>query len=301
MVSTRKDGTSLVPVISVKFYEELCGDVTRSIIRETGNISILQRNRTYAFNWPTVNWYLEGSEKLKPRDLTWLGSDFVTVDMVTKDSFQGLENGPGDWFNALNPIRGAKDLDSPVTIDSLAAQSPTIPPRYLVLSGRVWSYSTLMQPRIPNRGKESVPAYLAEDAEIVENVSTQGAAALVKPGQNARFAIFKGSLAQGGISSLPERFAEYRSLVRWVCWGAPREGDMFVSLDPGSQEVLLRKAQENAFEVVGWGWILGEESHFYSARDRSVYPMFKNSLGDKHVWRPSTDGDPGPRRQFRIR
>lgn len=95
MVPTRKDEKSPVPVISGKSYEELSGDVTRSIIRETRNISILQlwilqRNRTYAFNWPTVNWYLEGSEKLRPRDLTWLGSDLVTVDKVTKDSFQGL-------------------------------------------------------------------------------------------------------------------------------------------------------------------------------------------------------------------
>ncbi|KAK8071486.1 hypothetical protein PG997_011689 [Apiospora hydei] len=56
-----KDDSRLIPVDDVRLYEEVCGDVTRFIIRVFGEINVLklcplQMDRTYAIDWPIANW-----------------------------------------------------------------------------------------------------------------------------------------------------------------------------------------------------------------------------------------------------
>ena len=62
MISTPKHDTrGTIPVTYDKTYHEVCGDATRYVIRESRSISILQlctwqKDRSYAFHWPTIEW-----------------------------------------------------------------------------------------------------------------------------------------------------------------------------------------------------------------------------------------------------
>ena len=284
MVPLPKDGTSLVPVVYGKSYQELCGDITRLIIRETGNIDILQlclaqRDPTYAFNWPTLNWSLYGKDDLRAEDLArsekrsfalYRGRNYLPPTIEINN----------DWFIPENPIREANDFKVLANDDSSSALSNFVTPRHLVLYGKVWGTLSLMAPT------RSVVTYLAVN---IADVPIQIPALEAVSRRNAHFLIFKRDLIRRRVTNSPgdSSVIEFESLVRWKCFGKPNEGDIFVSLEPGPRKVLLRKTLVNTFDVVGWA-----ESENRSER----------LLEGKSDWDVSTYGPPQEKRsQFNIR
>ena len=283
MVPLPKDRSSLIPITSGKSYEELCGDVVRLIIRETGHIDILQlcplqRNTSYALNWPMINWSFEEGVEMQPGD------------MSSRDDFTNLprKSNHDDWFNVENPIRDAVDLHSSFNADPSSGGARSIETRHLVLYGHVWGTLSVMSPQPLFFDSDYLPAYLAEDKDNdQELIATE-----VKHEHVITIHIYKRLR-----SLLPDMLhREEEDLMKWQCRGNVREGDLFVSLEPGPRNVLLRNAQGNVFDIVGWGGVTGLVSwrEFRGRNLETEYSVADMDLDRRFIFI-------GRRRQFKIR
>jgi hypothetical protein len=267
MVYTRKHHPKLIPVTYIKPYHEICGDVTRFIIQETGSIYILklctlQRNKSYAMDWPTVEWpktdpTYEHSERILSREET----DQTSGAFV-------------EWFNIENPITEIDDLLRPVDPTSSPRADQLISRRPLVLYGRVWGNLAFLPDisTVYGRLMKPIEAYLAEDTNIKERRREQYFEEEVEEYRN--FSVFK----CGPIRCvLGDVLYEYETAVSWRCSGRGRAGDVFVSLEPGPSNIILRRCLTpgDRFEIVGWGGEMEgpttRHQRFAPAKDESAY------------------------------
>lgn len=135
MVPKPKDITQLIPVAYNKSYEDVCGDVTRLIIRETRDISILrlcvlQKNRTFACDWPTTEW----SSSIRHRfRLPWERYEFVLEHPPRRSEIQPIE-----WFDIENPMEEIHSLTLSGNRDMPSTLSKPVAGRPLVLYGKEW-------------------------------------------------------------------------------------------------------------------------------------------------------------------
>ncbi|KAB2108550.1 hypothetical protein AG0111_0g2564 [Alternaria gaisen] len=285
-----KRGT--IPVTYDKTYQEVCGDVTRYIIRESRSINILQlctwqRDRSYAFDWPAVVWYSS------------MGHYLVSMP---GDRDGELLNG----FSLENPIREVNDSRPLENTNSSAKPSQSVSNRPLVLYGRVWGTVTgqldsvkIIGPRSENPDrfqKRSVSAFVL-DHEVDKSSRTEPSL------ENhvdiyREFLIDKSSVMESIFPDVKEYNDQVIGLstidnVWWRCYGSVSEGDIFVSLEPGPQNVLLRKCSISGdlFEVVAWNIEAINVSIQNGTYERHSYHVEEYQFGD----------EVGPRQRFEIR
>lgn len=322
MVLKPKDATQLIPVDYNKSYKEVCGDVTRFIIRETRDISILQlcllqRNRTYAFDWPTMEW---STSQVAPESVpavftTDLHRRVLPKELLTFERV--LERSPGqsgnqsiDWFDVENPVEGIHTLTLSESRDMSSASSKPVAGRPLVLYGKVWGVLALLPGKRKARSSEvnpqtgrdpctQVPVYEAKDQ------MDQSAHSQVEPKgdgeENHKFMIVKRGLIRSGSG-------EYESKVEWECRGCAREGDIFVSLEPGPRNVLLRRwpGLDELFEIVGWGSGMDIDEDIWFEKFKAVKDCSARSLASVCEgpgllwWAEDAQDATGPRQRFNI-
>jgi hypothetical protein len=279
-----KRGT--IPVTYNKTYHEVCGDVTRYVIRESRSIRILQwctwqNDRSYAFDWPTIEW----------SDPT--NNEFVLPHSDGKGVFS-------KEFDLENPVRGVNDSKPSKNTDSSVISSQSVSNRPLVLYGRVWgtltgqidSVTLLDDSDIDRLQERSVSAFVI-DHEADKKPGTESSL-----GRHAdiyrEFLIHKNSVM---IRIFPNAKKDYsRVNAWWRCYGCVSKGDMFVSLEPGPHNVLLRKCSISGdmFEVVGWDFgaiRVGDLSPVYERYYDWYDGVLKQAYPDKI----------GPRKRFEIR
>jgi hypothetical protein len=272
MVPMPKDRTRLIPVTYNKSYDEICGDVTRFIIRETRNIDILQlcplqSNRTYAFDWPAVQWSSRVVGELLPDIITRQddhNSFQVNGKVVPESLSRQIDSEIIEWFDIENPIKevSALMLSGNTNIPSTSDQPVAGRRRPLVLYGKVWGtlsslsetakferLASALNSMEENYDYKDVPAYAAEDSmDQDKQWETHSGENVEEPRE---FIIFKRGLVR-------RRFFGRHKLVfennaHWKCRGFGRQGDVFVSLEPGPRNVLLRRCPvpDELFEIVG--------------------------------------------------
>jgi hypothetical protein len=345
MMSTPKHSTKgSFPVTYNKTYDEVRGDVTRFIIRESQSISILklcplQKDRSYAFNWPAVEVSCPVLGEVKPEICCDRGSEFL------------------EWFELENPIREVSASMPSENTASSSISGQSVSTRPLVLYGRAWGtlmcqlgkvkfrhsgrfkvvstylvdYTTDEDTRTESSSQEDIDKYrefVLGHNKRFKSVSTNSVDCTTNKNpriesssqedidEYREFLLYDYGLRRyvlGGISK------EYESRVIWECRGNVREGDIFVSLEPDPCNVVLRKCPRlgDLFEVVGWGnrmsetkWV--DRSEKIERSDsmeltRSIYQrtrpvkewMMQDEIWAKEEWRP--DHAPGPRKRFRIR
>lgn len=240
MISTPKHDTrGTIPVTYDKTYHEVCGDATRYVIRESRSISILQlctwqKDRSYAFHWPTIGW-----------TSPW-GHDFELLP--------GKRNrGCDDWFDIENPIREVNDLRPSKNTGSSLISDQSVSNRPLVLYGEVWGTLTgqLDDIKLDHMHGRPLPTYGIDHGTETDFTTNSSSKRYID--NHHQFVIRKISRF-GSISPKLKGRSVEKSDVWWRCFGSAKEGDMFVSLEPDSQNVLLRKCSRSCgmFEVVGW-------------------------------------------------
>lgn len=287
-----KDLTRLIPITYNKPYHEVCGDVTRFIIRETRSIRILQlcplqRNRTYAFDWPTLKWSSQVVQELRP------------------ESIASQEENEMEWFDIENPIKEDGSL-TPSDISSTLDQS--IAGRPLILYGNVWGVLSSLSDK-QNHGRVEVPIYGAKDPTDQDPESKIDSSEDIE--ENHEFIIVKHGLTWWEDQHSPdEQSHATESMIKWKCCGCGKEGDIFVSFEPGPTNILLRRCPglDELFEIVGWG---GEGQYIASKKSPSWIPvelehsktnyLAWNRVGDMGYFTDIAEYGPGKKRRFQIR
>ncbi|KAH7393815.1 heterokaryon incompatibility protein-domain-containing protein [Phaeosphaeria sp. MPI-PUGE-AT-0046c] len=287
MLHTPKHHAGLFPVTYNKTYNEICGDVTRFIIRQTGDIGILewcplQKDRSYAFKWPLVRMptsCYEGSTtgKLGNR------SDFI------------------EWFDIENPIRTVSALKESKDIASSSILGQSSSARPLVLYGKEWGTLTYRDPAW-YRKVETLHTFWAENITDHDLNPRKPSQEDVEKHRTIR--IYKRGLVRCFSAGT---LKECESTVTWKCRGRSREGDLFVSFEPGPYNVLLRNCPQSAdlYEIVGWGSIMEPagivRSLFNPIKDKTAYYLCHVER-DRGGWIIEEANDaPGPRKKFKIR
>jgi hypothetical protein len=304
MMYTPKNDASSFPVTYEKSYDEICADVTKFIIRNTRNVSILrwcplQKEKSYAFNWPIVetSCQLDGRKHVVHLKPNGGSSEFL------------------EWFHEENHIRQVgtmlmKSLAPFSTWGSLSSSRP------LVLYGRAWGILT----HIPdlhvwfkgypysNSREEPLPpnitAYSAED-EPDEDGRTESPPQEHLDGYRESV-IFKRGLVRGTLNRIDQ---EHETIVQWTCYGSVRAGDMFVSLEPGPCDFVLRKcaASSEKFTVVAWSREIRPTSSIRNGifwvptKDDAAYYLAAVETHEEGWWFfPQANDPPGPRELFHI-
>ncbi|KAH7083407.1 heterokaryon incompatibility protein-domain-containing protein [Paraphoma chrysanthemicola] len=300
MAHTPKHDTELIPVTYDKTYHEICGDITRFIIRKTGNISILQwctlqKNRSYAFNWPTVE----------------ISCPILGERLVSTQKYENSSE-LSDYFDIENPIR---EVGAPMPLDTTTSSSTSDQPstiRPLVLYGREWGTLAYLPGESHckrGRRKHPIQAYLAEHA-MDDDPGTESSSQ-EDVDEYCKFIIYKhGFVRRRGWGDLLQ---QYETRVYWRCCGSARKGDRFVSFQPGPWNVVLRKCPGlgDLYEIVGWG----SEMEPTKPPDSSLILPVKDKTAHYLADVGSNDGDwvinewvinkaqdaSGPRKRFKIR
>ncbi|KAK7972184.1 hypothetical protein PG988_006318 [Apiospora saccharicola] len=91
MIMTPDNGKELIPIDYNKSYAEVCGDVTRALIRETRDVRTLelcalQDNKIHALDWPHLRW--------PPSD-----------PHILEEALSQSDCAPVYWFETKSPIR----------------------------------------------------------------------------------------------------------------------------------------------------------------------------------------------------
>ncbi|KAI1804749.1 HET-domain-containing protein [Daldinia bambusicola] len=270
MISPPKDFQIPVPINYNKTYEEVCADVTKALIKETGDIGILrlcllQEDRSYVLNWPGIVWpsYYPKSGLLnyfRPRVASFKPqpNNHVTAESIKLGKPVADQEGWDEdtWFETLNPIIDP-DLSAAERADgsnpSELPKSKRARTRPLILCGKVCGVLTRPRPT-------EISIHEGETEYVLEDFPEEGAInathAEEDPGPIVEFDDSQKIVVRK--HGLVERFLEGRqcaapSDVYWSCDGG-REGDIFVVLEPGSHEVVIRRDPEDdeLFDVVGW-------------------------------------------------
>lgn len=199
----------------------------------------MQRNRSYAFPWQAVR--TSCPVKGEPG-----------VDIWDEAASKYPEC---PWFDIENPTRRVGDTKGSQNNAPVSISSPTRP---LVLYGRVWG-------TLHDKPFKTVKKATQKRAERVTNVcfsylleyTTDEISGLNLPPKNNveqyhQFIIFKRRLFHCTLNGVVR---EQKTILKWICRGCVRTGDMFVSLEPGPKNVVLRKDSEDGdlFTVVAWG------------------------------------------------
>ncbi|KAK7906579.1 hypothetical protein PG985_016316 [Apiospora marii] len=279
MIMTPDDDSELVPIDYNKSYEEVCGDVMRALIRESRDVRILelcalQDDKAHALDWPHIQWppyYVYKFEAALSQN----------------------DSGPVEWFEAENPIRDAvvsAPLDS---IGSALAPCPPITPRPLVLYGTVWGALG----RTNNDGRFLVEN-TSEDHPEKKDDGIYGSR--VWP-----------TLVKHGLLRSKDGKKQAKGYFEWDYRGEAKEGDLFVSLEPGCRNFILRECDmaESIFEVVGCcleraglGSQVLSWYDFRSVKDEGAcflgHVKYFDNGGYKAI---GENGPPGPRKRFLIR
>ncbi|KAH7068688.1 heterokaryon incompatibility protein-domain-containing protein [Paraphoma chrysanthemicola] len=289
MLHIPKHDTNLFLVTYDKTYDEICGDITRFIIRKTGDLSILQlcplqRNRSYAFNWPAV-------ELVCPLD----------GEHYPRTQNRGDSSELSEYFDRENPIR---EVGAPVTSDNTTSSSTSDRPssiRPLVLYGREWGTLTYLGDDWHWHLNKHVPAYLAEHAMNDDLRTTLPAQKDVE--EYCIFRIFKDGFVRRHLGGILQ---ESKRRVGWDCVGSVRNGDIFVSFQPGPYCYVLRKGPEpgDLYEIVGSaGFMMSRsEEGFAPVEDETAHYFDYGRFDHDGIWRIREAQDaPGPRKRFKIR
>lgn len=288
MLHARKHDTMSNLITYDKTYKEICGDVTRSIIRITENISILkwctlQQDRSYAFKWPMV-------EVSCP-----LHGEHIPAATTSEKSSEFA-----NWFDFENPIRkfGSRTpSESPTS---------TVSPRPLVLYGREWGTLSYRSKELCNTDTgeclRTLRTYSAEDE--VDHGGRVYSPILQGNDQYRESIIYKRGFVR---HAFERRLKEYETEVKWHCCGSISRGDIFVSFQPGSYNVVLRECLQvdDLYEFVGWG---GEmemdvvfDAYYMPVKDEVAYYL-ADAEPELDWWKISeAEEAPGPRKRFRIR
>ncbi|OTB19103.1 hypothetical protein K445DRAFT_313978 [Daldinia sp. EC12] len=264
MISPPKDSRTAVPINYNKTYEEVCGDVTKALIKENQDIGVLQlcllqEDRSYMLNWPRIVWPMYPNTGLldhfklrrasqKPQPNSHLTMESITLGKPVADQ-EGWDE--DNCFDIMNPIVDP-DLNYSEEADNNpdALQSKHISrARPLILCGRVWG--VLSKPR-PSEiyMHEGELEYVLEDFPGGETTTQQDPGPIEDNDDNQGIIIRKYGLFERLLGG--GQHAAW-SNVYWCCEGG-REGDIFAVLEPGPHEVVLRRVPEDdeLFEIVGW-------------------------------------------------
>jgi hypothetical protein len=275
----------MIPVTYDKSYHEVCGDVTKYIIRTTKSINILrlctwQKDRSYAFDWPKVEW-----SPPKHDDFMLRCHDLEGKFDITKP------------INIARDLRPSKNTDFPWISDQLVSK------RSLVLYGRVWGtlaaqvddVSISVLENMVTTRKVSVPAY-SIDYDADKNAGTQPP--FSEDLDFYREFVISKSSGVGRIFTKFEADNVEKDVLSWRCHGRASVGDIFVSLEPGPQNVILRKCSRSCdmFEVVGWHVPIMTGLH---SNDR--VNVWRHFDFHEYVSGKQAGNMLGPREQFEIR
>lgn len=293
MVPKPKDVTQLIPVAYNKSYEEICGDVTRFIIRETRDISILQlcllqRNRTYAFDWPTMKWSSQFVQELVPEVIiTGRGGPSETAPEHPPPQ---SKNQSIDWFDIENPVEEIHTLTPSNNRETPSTSRKPVPARPLVLYGEAWGVLSLLPETKQvavhvGRGLYTYTQAPVYEAKLEDRMG-QGPHSETESKDDIEeqfvFLIVKQNFMAGS-----------KRRVEWECSGCAREGDIFVSLEPGPRNVLLRRRPglDELFEIVGW--VSGADT---GVKEGRAYDLVLGWEGPGMQFWDAT----GPRKRFNI-
>ncbi|KAI8961906.1 heterokaryon incompatibility protein-domain-containing protein [Daldinia sp. FL1419] len=240
-----------VPINYYKTFEELCGDVVRAAIKETRDIGILrlcvlQKDKSYELDWPRITWpaypevgLLKHFKSHRSFQTPQPNSHVITGNIVLGKPVASLKRWNEDnWFEDLNPIADP----SP---DAL--QNKNISKKHLILCGRVWG--VLTKPKSSTVYEyEGRVEYRLED--FVDDEAIQQHIGPVRGNDKSQDIILR---KHGLLKSRTSQKCQWGD-VHWRCKGG-KEGDFFVSLEPGPHNVILRRdPQDNElFEISGWG------------------------------------------------
>ncbi|KAK8037837.1 heterokaryon incompatibility protein-domain-containing protein [Apiospora marii] len=279
MIMAPDNDSELVPIDYNKSYEEVCGDVMRALIRENRDVRILelcalQDNKAHALDWPHIQWPSYYSYKFEAA-LSQSGS------------------GPVYWFETENPIRDAvvsAPLDS---IGSDLVSCPPMTPRPLILYGTVWGAL-----RRTNNDVRFLVEVTPEDHPEKKGAGNDGS------WDSPR-------LVKHGLLRSKDGKKQAKGYLEWDYRGDAKEGDLFVSLEPGCRNFILRKCAtaEAMFEVVGSCLEragLGSQDlswyNFRSVKDEGAYFLGHVKYFDNGGYKAiGENGPPGPRERFLIR
>ena len=243
MASTPKRGTKgMISVTYDKSYREVCGDVTRYIIETTKSINILrlctwQEDRSYAFDWPKVVWSPPKHDQLKLRRYDLDGEFDFNKSLARVPLLGSSYNTDSPWISSQSVSKGS-----------------------LVLYGRVWgtltatlddvAISVLNRDGVTTR-KVSVPAY-SIDHDAYKSPRTEPP--LRRDLDVYRELVISKSSGLGRIFPKIIAWEFEEDVLLWRCYGRASKGDIFVSLEPDPQNVILRRClgSRGVFEVVGW-------------------------------------------------
>ncbi|CAN9255857.1 unnamed protein product [Alternaria alternata] len=305
IMDTPKHSTKgTIPVTYDKTYHEVCGDVTKYIIRESRSIEILrlclyQRrgryifDRSYAFDWPKVHW---------PDPPKRFGFRKRYPESQDKDS----ENEFDKWFDIENPLREATASMSSKNTTSSPMSGQSNSGRLLVLYGRAWGTLT-RQPDIFTYSSRITQQYRteaysvdlgddesprAESSSRSESSSRWECSYKLDSSSGINFFVIKSGLADQVLFT----HTNDGDVVWWEFEGSARKGDMFVLLEPGPQNILLRKCSTSGdiFEVVAWG---------DKAKIGSMEAQRESKTIDNWEWMRTMQSYDhlGPRQRFLIR
>lgn len=277
MIMSPGNDQELVPIDYNKSYEEVCGDVMRALIRENRDVRILelcvlQDDTAHALDWPHIQWPPYYSYRFE-------------------EALRQNDGGPVEWFETENPVRDSAIPAPRENRGSDPAPCPTITSRSLVLYGMVWG--TL-------RRTNNNMRFLVED-------SAEDHTGKKDAGRDYR----SPRLAKHGLLRSEDGKKQAKAYLEWGYRGTVREGDLFVSLEPGCRNFVLRECDtaEAMFEVVGscvTGPDLGSQDlswyNFRSVKDEGAHFLGHVKYFDNGGYKVIRENrPPGPRKRFLIR